>query len=100
MRILALEVEDPEATSEDFNKLLKEEALEVWRLYQEEVVREIYFRGDKSTAVLMLECEDIDEAKQKLSTLPLVASGLIDFELIPLKPYPGFERLFSDEDIQ
>jgi hypothetical protein len=26
--------------------------------------------------------------------LPLVRAGLIDFELVPLKAYPGFARLF------
>jgi hypothetical protein len=28
-------------------------------------------------------------------TLPLVQANLIEFEIIPLKPYPGFERLFN-----
>lgn len=99
MRILALEVENPEATPTDFNKLLREEAMKVWQLNQEDVIREIYFRGDKNAAVLMLECKDVEEAKQKLSTLPMVESGRIDFELIPLKPYPGYARLFSCEDV-
>ena len=43
----------------------------------------------------MLECRDVDEAKHKLSELPLVSAGLIDFDLIPLIPYPGFSRLFA-----
>jgi hypothetical protein len=30
-----------------------------------------------------------------LATLPLVSQGLIDFDLIPLRPYPGFARLFK-----
>ena len=84
----------------DFKRLLKAEAKKVWQLYQGEVIREIYFRGDKTSAVLMLECKDVNEAKRKLSTLPLVESGLIDFELIPLKPYPGFERLFSEKYVE
>jgi len=25
-----------------------------------------------------------------------VAAGLIDFDLVPLKPYPGFARLFRE----
>jgi hypothetical protein len=25
-----------------------------------------------------------------------VAAGLIDFDLVPLKPYPGFARLFAE----
>ena len=30
-----------------------------------------------------------------LGALPLVKAGLIEFELIPLRPYPGLERLFK-----
>lgn len=95
MRILALEVENPEAAADAFGPLLKDEARKVWGFYQEDFVREVYFRADRSTAVLVLECGDVDEAKQRLSELPLVSAGLIDFDLIPLVPYPGFSRLFT-----
>jgi hypothetical protein len=33
-----------------------------------------------------------------LADLPFVREGLIAFDLIPLRAYPGFERLFSIED--
>ena len=46
--------------------------------------------------MLTLECDDVGEARRMLATLPLVAAGLIDFELIPLRAYPGFGRLFAD----
>ncbi len=75
MRILALEVEKPEASAAAFRPLLIEEAKEVWKFYQEDFIRDIYFRADGTSAVLMLECRDVDEAKQKLSELPLVSAG-------------------------
>jgi hypothetical protein len=96
VRVLALEVEKPGAQDNDFQPLLIEEARKVWDLYQDDFIREIYFRADKTSAVLMLECMDIEEAKSKLSELPLVSAKLIDFDLIPLIPYPGFSRLFED----
>jgi hypothetical protein len=46
--------------------------------------------------VLILECADIEEAREVLNTLPLVKEGLITFDVIPLVPYPGFSRLFAD----
>jgi hypothetical protein len=95
MRILALEFEKQEVSAEDFRHLLKEEARKVWNFYQDDFIRAIYFRADKTSAVLMLECSDIEKAKQKLSELPLVSANLIDFELIPLVPYPGFSRMFE-----
>ena len=95
LRILALEVEKPETSADEFQPLLAEEAREVWQLYQDEVIREMYFRADRTLAVLMLECKDIEEAKTRLAELPLVNAGLIDFDLVPLVPYPGLSRLFA-----
>ena len=95
MRILALEVERPGASADAFRPLLREEARKVWEFYQEDFIREAYFRADQTSAVLVLECRDVDEARKKISELPLVSADLIDFELIPLVPYPGFSRLFA-----
>ena len=95
MKILALEQELPGITAEQFGPHLRAEAACVWELYQAGALRELYFRQDRSDAVLMLECADVAEAQAVLSTLPLVKAGLITFELIPLKPYPGFARLFE-----
>ncbi len=56
-------------------------------------IRELFFRADEPAAVLALECGDVDEARRVLASLPMVAAGLIDFESIPLRAYPGFGRL-------
>ena len=95
MKILALETELTGATLEDFARFAEAEARRVWELIQEEKIREIYFRGDQDSAVIILECRDLMEAQEYLDTLPFVKNGLIQFELIPLKPYPGLERLFA-----
>ena len=96
MKILALEKEIPNTSPEQFTPHLKVEAACVWELYQNGHIREIYFRGDRKEAVLILECVDVEEADQLLDSLPLVQAGLIEFEVIPLVPYPGFERLFGE----
>jgi hypothetical protein len=95
MKILALERDKPGATDADFAPHLKAEAARVWELYQLGVVRESYFHRDEQTAVLMVEAESVDAARSILDTLPLVRSGLISFEFIPLVPYSGFARLFE-----
>ena len=94
MKIIALEHELPNATTEGFQQYAKDEARKVWDLVQAGVVRETYFRADRSEAVLVLECQTVEEAREALSALPFVKTQLITFELIPLKAYPGFERLF------
>ena len=95
MKILAIEKEFAGKTAEDFQPHLEAEARRVWEFYKKGVIREIYFRADRTSAVLILECENLEEAKEKLSTLPLVQEDLIYFDFIPLAPYPGFERLFK-----
>jgi len=95
MKILALEQELPGVTAEQFQPLLEAEAARVWELYESGVLREIHFRADQRSAVLVLECATLEEARETLNTLPLVQAGLIEFDLIPLAPYTGFERLFA-----
>ena len=60
------------------NLTLRLRPLIVWELQQQGFIREIYFRGDRHTAVLVLECADINHADSILSSLPLVQQ----------KPYP------------
>ena len=97
MKILALEADAPGADEGAYTgALLQAEARRAWELFQAGVIRELYFRTDRHAAVLVLECASSEEAQAVLATLPLVAAGLITFEVIPLAPYPGFARLFSE----
>lgn len=73
MKIIALEHELPEATAEGFQKHAKDEARQVWALVQAGVIRETYFRVDRSEAVLVLECPSVDEA----------AGGVVYFAVCP-----------------
>jgi len=97
LKILALEADAPGADEGSYTAaLLQAEARRAWELFQAGVIRELYFRADRHAAVLVLECASSEEAQAVLATLPLVAAGLITFEVIPLAPYPGFARLFSE----
>jgi hypothetical protein len=96
MKLLALERELPGLTAADFQPHLKAEARRVWELQQSGELREIYFTAEAHSAVLVLECDSIEEAQPLLETLPLVQAGLIAFDLIPLVPYDGFARLFAE----
>lgn len=95
MKILAIEQEIDGAQAADFAPHLQAEAARVWQLYQQGIVRELYFHRDEHIAVLILECATVDEANAHLATLPLVQAGLIRFQIMPLVPYDGFARLFT-----
>ena len=100
MKILAIERKSPGLTKRDFVPYLRDEAATGWEMYKEGVIRETYFREDRPEAVLVLECDSLEEAQKHLSKLPLVANGMISFELIPLKAYHGYERLFDKEKMK
>ena len=95
MKIIALERELSKATPDLFQLFAIEEAQTAWDLYQVGAIRELYFRADQPMAVLILEAATIEEARKLLDSLPFVREGLIQFDLIPLKAYSGFSRLFG-----
>jgi len=96
MRILAIERPMAGATGAQFTPELRAaEARQAWNLYQAGVIRELYFHADEAMAVLVLECEDVAAADAALESLPMVTAGLIEFEVLPLRAYPGFGRLFE-----
>ncbi|MCU0411091.1 MAG: superoxide dismutase, partial [Bacteroidetes bacterium] len=67
MKILALETDIPDVPDNAFTEeLLKEEAARAWELHQVGIVRELYFRADRPSAVLVLECRSVDEAREKI----------------------------------
>jgi hypothetical protein len=74
-----------------------EEARSVWELYESDRVREFYLRADhRPGVVLVFEIDDASEAERLVAALPLVESGLLDFVVIPVRPYTGLRGLFED----
>ncbi len=95
MMILAMEREVRGKPRKAMEPYLQEEASQVWELVQDGVIREIHFRQDRNELVLLMDCRDDEEAKEKLGRLPLVEKGFITFDLIPLRPYEAYSRTFS-----
>ncbi|HEY1169465.1 MAG TPA: muconolactone Delta-isomerase family protein [Candidatus Limnocylindrales bacterium] len=96
MRILAIERPVEGVADARFTPEIREvEARRAWDLHQAGVIRELYFHADEAMAVLILECASVAEADSALESLPMVSAGLIEFEVLPLRAYPGFARLFT-----
>ena len=73
-----------------FAELLDEEAAQVRTLYGEDSVRAAYSRGDVLGAVLLLEAENEEAAKQIVASLPLAARGMLETQIVPVRGYRGF----------
>lgn len=95
MKILAIEKELGAVNWEKQSAILTEEAKSVYELMLSNHLREIYFT-EKKNAVLILECESMEMAKELLSNLPLAQKGMIEFEIMALNPYTGLSRLMSE----
>ncbi|MET4807017.1 hypothetical protein [Limibacillus sp. MBR-115] len=75
--------------AEEFQPLLGPESKKALSLMAEDFVREIYSRSDGRGAVMVCEAASEDEARQRLSELPLAQKNLLTFEFYPVAPYRG-----------
>ena len=60
------------------------------RLYADGFIRQIWHRTDVAGACILVEAASEAEVRERLNTLPLFAAGMLEFSVIPLKPYGGF----------
>jgi muconolactone delta-isomerase len=60
------------------------------RLYADGFIRQIWHRTDVPGACILVEAASEAEVRERLNTLPLFAAGMLEFSVIPLKPYGGF----------
>ena len=96
MKVLAIGHPRNGVRWEDIAPYVGEQSRSVWERYEVDQVREFYLRADHQPgAVLVLECDDVREAERLVATLPMAEAGLIDFDLIPLRPFMGFRELFE-----
>ena len=98
MKLLCLDVPLPGASPQAYQPHLVEEARHAWHLYKNGFVREISFRQDRPGVAIIAESDSVDAARQALAEFPLAKVGLIDWEIIPLGPFVGWESLFVSRD--
>jgi muconolactone delta-isomerase len=95
MHLIAIERELPIPIHTNLPDILRQEAAEVWALQKRGIIRHLWFTAPDRHAIIMLECAGVAEAREHLATLPLVRHGLAEFNILELRAYDGFERLFN-----
>jgi hypothetical protein len=92
MQLMVLFSRDPQKAQTPTPASLRELEFEaVRRLYAESFIRQIWLRGDQPGACAIVEASSMDEAAQKVQSLPLVRAGvLLTPMIVPLSPYAGF----------
>ena len=86
MQILAISKITKEATPDKVRKHGADEVKHTMEAYLDGKIRSFWYRADHPGVVFILESTDEDEARRVLKEQPLVAAGLMDFDLIPLQP--------------
>ncbi|WP_396331473.1 superoxide dismutase [Burkholderia anthina] len=98
MKLLCLDVPLPGASPAAYQPHLLDEVRYGWQLLKRGIVRDIYLRQDRPGVAIIAECESADSAREALRAFPLAKAGLIDWEIIPLGPFLGWEALFASGD--
>ncbi len=74
---------------------LHDELLGTWQLFASDVLREAYATASPARVVFVLEVESAAGAAEHLGKLPLIAAGLLEVELVELRPFVNWSRLFA-----
>lgn len=98
MKILAISHIVSGFTQEDLNPYGLEEIKAAWELYAENTFREIYYSKERHAAIIVLECDNEEEAQKIIGTLPMVEKGLIAFDYYQLEPFAFFSILFAKDN--
>jgi muconolactone delta-isomerase len=77
-------------TEEQFAARIPQEIARARVLYAEGFFRQLWHRADVPGGCLLVEAESEAEVREKINTLPLAQAEMLDYSIIPLKPYMGF----------
>ena len=95
MRVIAISKLKSGATKEKAAALNAKELLKEWELQKADVIRQVHSRTDQLGAIYMMEVKSVEDAKAKLASLPLVAEGLVEFDLFPYQAYDAYGTIFG-----
>lgn len=74
---------------------IKPEAEKVWEYYAANTLRLIHYIADMSGTVMMLEADSLEAVRETIAKFPMAENDLLNFQILPLKPYTGLEALFT-----
>ena len=100
MQVIAFDRLKPGVTMETIEPVLPDEVATAWQLWKKGIVRENYQRADEPGAVLVLEVESVDEARQHIAALPLSRAGYVEWFFVALRAPMMLETQFSHEALR
>ncbi len=84
---------------QEANPFVEAEAKILWELRAAGILREVFYFRDWHSVVLILNCEDLDEARQWILTLPTAKSRLYNYQVTELVPFQPLRDLFENHHL-
>jgi hypothetical protein len=85
MKVFAIASANSTLTPEKLQQHMSNEVPATLKLYLEGKVEQFWFR-EKAGPIFLMNVDSVEQAKVTLDGLPLVAVGLITYELLPVGP--------------
>lgn len=95
MQVLVIARVKPGIPMEQVLPFVSPEAVQAWEFYAAEQIRQMYYIADMSGAVMLWEGESVESVTKEAQKLPMYEAGVLDLEILPLKPYTGYASLFA-----
>lgn len=80
---------------EEVLPFVKPEAAKSWEYYAADMIRTMYYIADMSGVVFLWEAPNLEVINEAIAQLPMKQAGVLEFEVLPLKPYTGIGELFA-----
>jgi hypothetical protein len=82
-------------SDEQREELMGKEVPHTLGLYLKGPIEQFWFRGDKPGPIFLMDVESIEEAKEVIDAMPIVAAGVAAYEFIPVGPLAPLGRLIA-----
>lgn len=96
MKVFAIASAQPTLTPEKLEQHMPREVPATLEHYLDGTVEQFWFR-EKAGPIFLMNVESLAEAQAALDTLPLVANGLMKYELLPVGPLVPLKRLIQQK---
>ena len=81
-------------SDEERNEIMPKEVPATLKHYLDGKIEQFWFR-EKAGPIFLMNAESTEQAKAELDTLPLVAAGLMTYELMPVTPHSPLRLLIQ-----
>ena len=85
MRVFAIATPKPPLTPDKLQQYMPAEVSATLQHYLDSTVEQFWFR-EKLGPIFLMNVESVEQAKQSLAELPLVANDLMTYEVFPVTP--------------